>query len=68
VLIRKLFVIEIVDEANDSPFLLILAALSGNVAHHPFDGVGMLAQGFRLVILMQKLQGFLPRRYSLSHR
>jgi hypothetical protein len=54
VLIGKPFIIEVVDETDDSPFLLVLTALPGNVTHHPFDGVGMLAQAVAFIILMQK--------------
>jgi hypothetical protein len=54
VLIGKPLVIEVMDKANDSPLLLVLAALSADVTHHPFNGIGMLAQAIRFIILMQK--------------
>jgi hypothetical protein len=54
VLVGKPFIIEIMDKPDDSPFLLVLAALSGNVTHHPFNRIGMLAQTIAFVILMEK--------------
>jgi hypothetical protein len=54
VLIGKLFIIEIMNKADDSPLLLVLAALPCDITHYPFDGIGMLAQAIAFVILKQK--------------
>ena len=54
VLIGKPFIIEVMDKTDDPPFLLVLAPLPGNVAHHPFNGIGMLAQAVAFIVLMQK--------------
>jgi hypothetical protein len=54
VLIGKLFIVEIMNQTDDPPLLLIPAALPGNVSHHSFDGIGMLSQTVALVILMEK--------------
>jgi hypothetical protein len=54
VLVGKPFIIEIMDKPDDSPLLFVLATLSGNITHHPFDGIGMFAQAIGFVIVMQK--------------
>jgi hypothetical protein len=54
VLIGKPLIIEVMDKTDDPPFLLVPTALPGNVAHHPFNGIGMLAQAIAFIILMQK--------------
>jgi hypothetical protein len=53
-LIGKLFIVEIMNQTDDPPLLLILAALPGNVSHHSFDGIGMLSQTVAPVMLMEK--------------
>jgi hypothetical protein len=54
VLVGKLFIIEIMNKADDSPLLLVLTALPRNIPHHPFNGIGMFAQAIAFVILVQK--------------
>jgi hypothetical protein len=54
VLAGKLFIIEIMNEADDSPLLLVLTALPRNIPHHPFNGIGMLAQALAFIILMEE--------------
>jgi hypothetical protein len=52
VLIGKLFIIEVMDQTDDPPLLLVLAPLPGDITHDPFDRIGMLAQAIAFVILM----------------
>jgi hypothetical protein len=65
--VGKLFIVEIVNQADGPPFLIVLAPLPCDVAHHPFNRIGMLAKAIGLVILMKKFQGFLPSRYLFCH-
>ena len=41
-------VIEVVDEADDTPFFLVVAELAGVSAHAGLDREGVLTQIFRL--------------------
>jgi hypothetical protein len=54
VLAGKLFIIEIMNKADDSPLLLVLTALPRNIPHHPFDGISVFAQAIAFIVLMQK--------------
>jgi hypothetical protein len=67
VLIGKPFIIEIMNQTDDPPLLLVLASLPGNVTHHPFDGIGMFAQTVALIILVEKFQGLLACGSFLFH-
>jgi hypothetical protein len=41
VLLRELLVVEVMDQADDTPFLLVLPSLSSDVAHHCLYGIGV---------------------------
>ena len=49
-LVGKLLVIEVVDQADDPPFFFVFITLAGHIAHDPFDGQGMFDQAFGLVV------------------
>jgi hypothetical protein len=42
------------DQTDDSPFLLVLTALPGKVAHYPLNSIGMLSQAVAFIVLMKK--------------
>ena len=67
VLLGKLLVVEVVDQADDAPLLLVLAVLAGQVAHDRLDGSGVIDQRGALVVLLQQGKGLLARWDFFTH-
>ena len=50
-------VVEVVEEADNTPLLLVAAELAGVGAHSRLHGEAVLAQGFRLGVLAEQVPG-----------
>jgi hypothetical protein len=67
VLVRKLLVIQIMHEADDTPFFLVLPLFSGHVTHNPFHGEGMFNEALILVVFRKELKGVFSGRNFWAH-
>ena len=68
VLLRELLVVQVVDQADDAPFLFILALFFRHVAHDGFNRKCVLYETFIRVVTAEKLEGFLSCRDFSFHK
>ena len=61
-LIRKLFIIQIMNQADNAPFFFILTPFAGHIAHNAFHCHGMFYQAFVFIVLFQQRKRFFPGR------
>jgi hypothetical protein len=64
--VRPALVVEVVEEAGQSPELLVLVPETGVKTHRRLDGEGMLAQSFLLRVLAEELPGLVTAGESFG--
>jgi hypothetical protein len=66
-LVRVLLVIEIVDQADDAPHLVVRPDLSGDVPHDGLDRKGVLEEGRIFDVIGKDRPCFFARRIVTGH-